>query len=65
VPEGELGEPRPPRDPEQGRLIRRWLRIADEFVRRPDGKKGGERSGRSRPRPDELGERDERAGPPA
>lgn len=58
--EGGSGErERPARDPDQ-RMIRRWLRIADEFVRRPNGKKGGERQTSQRPP-----KSDDRRGPPS
>jgi len=44
VPEGDAaGRRRPSRDPEETIRIRRWLSIADEFLRRKNGKKGGER----------------------
>jgi len=43
VPEGDAAGRRSPRDPEETIRIKRWLSIADELLRRKNGKKGGER----------------------
>ena len=52
MPQGSAGGPPAPKDDEEQRLIRRWLGIADELLKR-GGKKGGEREapGEEPPKP--------------